>query len=56
MTRLFDLTVLLAALGSALAESVSAQTFTTLHAFTATATNSLGVATNSTGANPYAGW
>jgi uncharacterized repeat protein (TIGR03803 family) len=55
MKRLFDLTVLLAALGWVLAGQASAQTFATLHAFTPTATNSLSVLTNSNGASPYAG-
>src|SRR5437667_5688668 len=34
---------------------VTAQTFTTLHSFTATSTNSSGVYTNREGAGPYGG-
>src|SRR5438093_66190 len=34
---------------------VTAQTFTTLHSFTASHTNASGFYTNSDGANPYAG-
>jgi hypothetical protein len=42
-------------LGVLLAASGPAQTFTTLHSFTASSTNSSGFYTNSDGANPDAG-
>ena len=44
-----------AALNLLLAGRLTAQTFTTLHSFVATGTNSSGVYTNSDGASPYAG-
>src|SRR5262249_7635372 len=51
----FLMPVLLASIGLVLAGQLQAQTFTTLHAFAPTATNSLSVLTNSIGASPYAG-
>ena len=45
--------VLIAILGWILAGRVGAQTFTTLHSFTASSTNSSGAYTNSDGANPH---
>jgi len=51
----FLLPALIAALNLLPAGRVTAQTFTTLHSFTATSTNLSGVYTNSDGANPYAG-
>jgi uncharacterized repeat protein (TIGR03803 family) len=53
--HLIPLTVWLAGLGLISADSVTAQTFTVLHSFTATSTNSLVQYTNSDGANPYGG-
>ena len=46
---------LIAGIGLIPADYISAQTITTLHGFTATATNASGFYTNSDGANPYAG-
>jgi uncharacterized repeat protein (TIGR03803 family) len=46
---------LLAGFSLILASSASAQTFTTLHVFTASPNNSSGVPTNSDGSTPYAG-
>jgi uncharacterized repeat protein (TIGR03803 family) len=51
----FVVPMLVAALCSALVGQVMAQTFTAVHTFTQTRTNSSGVYTNSDGANPYAG-
>jgi len=48
------LSVLFAVINLLPAGRVTAQTFTTLHSFTATSTNSSGVYTNSDGANPAA--
>jgi len=53
--KLFLLAALIAGLNLLAAGRVTAQTFTTLHSFTASATNGSGVYTNSDGANPYAG-
>ena len=52
---LFLLPALIAVLDLMLAGLVTAQTFTTLHSFTASITNSSGVYTNSDGANPRTG-
>src|SRR5882724_1452635 len=52
---LFLLPALIAVLNLMLAGLVTAQTFTTLHSFTASITNSSGVYTNSDGANPRTG-
>jgi uncharacterized repeat protein (TIGR03803 family) len=52
---LFLLPTLIAGLGFILATSAPAQTFTTLHVFTASPTNSSGVPTNSDGSTPYGG-
>jgi uncharacterized repeat protein (TIGR03803 family) len=49
------LPALIALLNLIPAGTVTAQTFTTLHSFTATSTNSSGVYTNGDGATPYAG-
>src|SRR6266851_290786 len=50
--NLFVLPALIAVLALIPAGRVTAQTFTTLHSFMATSTNSSGVYTNSDGANP----
>src|SRR5258708_6005963 len=52
---LFLVPALIAVLNLIPAGRVTAQTFTTLHSFTATSTNSSGVYTNSDGAFPSAG-
>ncbi len=52
---IFLLPALIAVLNLMLAGLVTAQTFTTLHSFTASITNSSGVYTNSDGANPRTG-
>jgi uncharacterized repeat protein (TIGR03803 family) len=54
-TASFALPALIAVLNLIPAGRVTAQTFTTLHSFTASSTNSSGVYTNSDGANPSAG-
>src|SRR5258707_3059860 len=51
----FLLLALIAGFNLIPADRVTAQTFTTLHSFTATSTNSSGVYTNSDGAYPFAG-
>jgi uncharacterized repeat protein (TIGR03803 family) len=51
----FFLPALVAGLGVMLASRATPQTFTTLHIFTASPTNSSGVPTNSDGSTPYAG-
>src|SRR5439155_25936266 len=53
--NLFLLPVLIAALGFIPAVPATAQTFTTLHSFSASSTNASGTHTNSDGANSYAG-
>jgi uncharacterized repeat protein (TIGR03803 family) len=53
--NLFLLPALIAVLNLIPAGRVTAQTFTTLHSFTASHTNASGFYTNSDGANPYAG-
>src|SRR6266478_3613600 len=55
LTRSRLLPALIAVLNLMLAGLVTAQTFTTLHSFTASITNSSGVYTNSDGANPRTG-
>jgi uncharacterized repeat protein (TIGR03803 family) len=55
ITNSFLLPAVIGGLGLIPAGRVTAQTFTTLHSFTATITNSSGVCTNSDGASPYAG-
>src|SRR6266404_2418493 len=52
---IFLLPALIAVLNLMLAGLVTAQTFTTLHSFTASITNSSGVYTNGDGANPRTG-
>jgi uncharacterized repeat protein (TIGR03803 family) len=52
---LFVVPALIAVLNLLPAGRVTAQTFATLHSFTASSTNSSGVYTNSDGVNPYAG-
>jgi uncharacterized repeat protein (TIGR03803 family) len=54
-TRSLVLSALMAGLGLMLALPAAAQTFTTLHIFTPSPTNSSGVSTNSDGSTPYAG-
>src|SRR5258707_13578399 len=53
--NLFFLLALIAALNLLPAGHATAQTFTTLHSFTATSTNSSGIYTNSEGADPNGG-
>src|SRR6266702_2625816 len=52
---LFLLPALIAGLNLIPAGRVTAQTFTTLHSFTASSANSSGFSTNSDGAGPFAG-
>src|SRR2546429_4860192 len=55
MKNLFFAPALIAMLNLIPAGRVTAQSFTTLHSFTATSTNSSGIYTNSDGAGPVAG-
>ena len=55
LKNFFLLPALIAGLGLTPTGRVAAQTFTTLHNFTVTSTNTTGVATNSDGASPWAG-